>query len=141
MSFGASGIATAATLDRFPYWNAATPLALLTPATCQQTLTAFGLQRVLNLRLWRDADAAPNGTFTMQGWKDSVDRYAAQFPFLNQQAVGGRLMHMLLDDIEKNDRRHHTFTGAEMDEMARYSREKIPNLLTMMRAQPQQLHG
>ncbi len=85
----------------------------------------------LTLRLTRDHSYyTTSGNFDLAKWKtelDAWDSYNIQSYIDNGTLVG----HMLLDDID-------TFSGsdptaAELDEMARYSEEKFPGLMTFVR--------
>ncbi len=76
---------------------------------------------------YTDAD----GNFDLDRWKDMLDEWRGWGvqPFIDD---GTLAHHMLIDDIdtfEGNDP-----TAAELDEMARYSREVFPGLPTLVRA-------
>lgn len=72
------------------------------------------------------------GSFDLEAWKDRVDLWAGSGvqAFIDDGTLVG---HMILDDI-------HNFSGADptgdqLDEMARYSKEVLPGLMTFVRCQ------
>jgi len=87
----------------------------------------------VSLRLAGDHAAyTREGDFDLEAWKRGLDRWkgAGLEPFIEDGTLVG---HMLLDDIL-------TFPGqdptaAELDELARTSRERFPGLMTFVRAQ------
>lgn len=73
-----------------------------------------------------------SGDFDLEAWMDRIDAWADSdlLTFIDDGTLAG---HMILDDI-------HTFSGADptgdqLDEMARYSAEVLPGLLTFVRCQ------
>lgn len=73
-----------------------------------------------------------SGSFDLDAWKDRVDLWAGSGvqAFIDDGTLAG---HMILDDI-------HNFSGADptgdqLDEMARYSKEVLPGLMTFVRCQ------
>lgn len=88
----------------------------------------------VSLRLAGDHPAytTRDGNFDLDGWRRGLARWegVGLKPYIEDGTLVG---HMLLDDIL-------TFPGnnptaAELDEMARLSREQLPGLLTFVRAQ------
>lgn len=87
----------------------------------------------VHLRLSGDHDAyTRDGRFDLGAWKASLDRWspAALEPFIADGTLAG---HMLLDDILTFPRQDPR--AEELDEMARYSKERFPGLMTWIRAQ------
>ncbi len=90
-----------------------------------------GMKVTLRLTAWND-DLVTNGNFDINKWKEDLvvwSNSGVQTYIDNGTLIG----HMLLDDIL-------TFTGAdptatELDEMARYSKELFPDLMTFVRNQ------
>jgi hypothetical protein len=84
---------------------------------------------------YKDAD----GHFSLTKWKARIDRYnKANF---NSYVTDGTIIgHYLID--EPNDPANwngRTIDGKTLDEMARYSKSKWPNLATIVRTQPDYL--
>jgi hypothetical protein len=85
--------------------------------------------------LYKDAD----GHFSLTKWKARIDRYDG----VNFDAYikdGTLIGHYLID--EPNDPANwngQTIPGTVLDEMARYSKAKWPNLVTIVRTQPDYL--
>lgn len=85
----------------------------------------------ITLRLTHDHDAyTTSGNFDLALWKSDLDSWNS-YDIQNYIDDGTLVGHMLLDDID-------TFSGtdptaAELDEMARYSQEKFPGLMTFVR--------
>jgi hypothetical protein len=79
--------------------------------------------------------------FNIDKWKERVDLYRA-IDFTSYIADGTILGHFLMD--EPNDRRNWSgqqVSQADIAEMARYSKEVWPSMVTMIRAFPEYLEG
>lgn len=88
-----------------------------------------GMKVTLRLTAWND-NLATNGNFDISKWKEDllVWKNSGVQTYIDNGILVG---HMMLDDIL-------TFTGAnptaaEIDEMARYSKELLPGLMTFVR--------
>jgi hypothetical protein len=89
-----------------------------------------------NERAFRDA----NG-FSMAMWKARVDRFRNDDldSFIEDGTI---LAHLLMDEPnDKNNWNGKVVTHAEIEEMARYSKEIWPNMPTYIRTLPEYLHG
>lgn len=87
----------------------------------------------VTLRLAGDHPAySVDGHFDLEAWKRGLSRWEGSGlePFIEDGTLVG---HMLLDDILTFPGRDPT--GDELDEMARFSRERFPGLMTFVRAQ------
>ena len=93
-----------------------------------------GISVTLRLVGPHDQHTDASGNFDISAWKKQVDQWAGSGlePFI---ADGTLIGHMLLDDIHDWTwrRRGRDPTGDELDEMARYSRERFPGLMTFVR--------
>lgn len=71
-----------------------------------------------------------DGNFTLELWKQQLSLWDGVnlAPFVADGTLAG---HMLLDDIKNFE--GHDPTAAELDEMARYSKEKFPGLFVFVR--------
>ena len=79
--------------------------------------------------------------FNIDKWKERIDRYRG-IDLTSYIADGTILGHFLMD--EPNDRRNwsgHQVSQADIAEMARYSKEVWPSMVTMIRAFPDFLEG
>lgn len=79
--------------------------------------------------------------FNIDRWKERIDRYR-EIDLTSYIADGTILGHFLMD--EPNDRRNwsgHQVSQADIAEMARYSKEVWPTMVTMIRAFPDFLEG
>ncbi len=79
--------------------------------------------------------------FNIGKWKERIDRYR-EIDLTPYLADGTIIGHFLMD--EPNDRRNwsgHQVSQADIAEMARYSKEVWPSMVTMIRAFPDFLEG
>jgi hypothetical protein len=79
--------------------------------------------------------------FNIDKWKERIDQFR-RIDFTSYIADGTVLGHFLMD--EPNDRRNwngHQVSQADIAEMARYSKEAWPSMVTMIRAWPDYLEG
>jgi PKD repeat protein len=144
VTFVARGVQSVGQIESlYPYWNGA-HLANLSPSNCQSVIQGFadaGMK--VNLRLWTDAQSKDaSGTFNIDNWKTSVDRYLPHRDFLNAMGRAGVIMsHLIMDDIKAGHRWGRPITNAEVEEMAQYSKQFYPDLETNVRARTTQLSG
>lgn len=110
-----------------PHYTVSSLLPLVRASGMQVTLRMTGSQNTYTT----------NGNFDIQKWKDGVTKWKTACdadpsdcvqPYIDDGTLAG---HMILDDI-------FTYTGtdptaAELDEMARYSQEIFPGLMTFVR--------
>jgi hypothetical protein len=82
----------------------------------------------------------PEG-FSMEKWKARMDRFSAMD--LNSYIEDGTLIgHFLLDEPQdRSNWNGNVVTPAQIDEMGRYSKERWPTMLTVIRAFPDFLAG
>ncbi len=99
-------------------------------------MRASGVKITLRLTGDHPAYTTPSGDFELAAWKRSLDQWdpADLEPFI---ADGTLVGHMLLDDIVNFE--GHDPTGDELDEMARYSRERLPGLMVYVREEAQRM--
>ncbi len=115
--FGINGFMVA---SEKPAWAVGTLLPMVRDA---------GLR--VNLRLAGDHPAyTVDGDFRLELWKDRLREWdgAGLEPFIADGTLHG---HMLLDDI--TNFQGHDPTAAELEEMARFSKELFPGLMTFVR--------
>lgn len=78
----------------------------------------------------------PDGTFSLERWKSEIDQYAG-FDFTPWVEDGTLLAHYLISEPMSRSRWGGEVIPVEvLDEMARYSKEHWPNLVTTVREQP-----
>lgn len=106
-----------------PTWTVGTLLPMVQEAGMTVTLRMTG-----GPSYYTDS----RGNFDLELWKDRLDAWVGSGvqDYIDDGTLVG---HMLLDDI-------HNFTGSdptgdELDEMARYSKELLPGLMTYVRCQ------
>ena len=90
-----------------------------------------------NERRYVDAD----GHFSLEAWKRRVDRFlGADFtPYIEDGTIIG---HFILDEPQdRNNWNGEQVSLAEIDEMARYSKELWPSMATVIRVAPSYLKG
>ena len=88
-----------------------------------------------NHRYWVNSD----GSFSFTKWKARVDRFKS-LPLASYINDGTIIGHFMMD--EPNDPtnwRGHRVTPAQIEEMARYSKQVWPNMATIIRTQPDYL--
>jgi hypothetical protein len=92
----------------------------------------------ITLRLTGDHEfyTTRNGDFDLAAWKVALDQWnpADLAPFVADGTLAG---HMLLDDIVNFE--GHDPTAAELEEMARYSRARLPGLMVYVREEAQRM--
>lgn len=130
----------------YNWWNGK-QAAGMTENNCTAMLDAYAdAGEKCFVRLWRTnfvVDA--NGNFQISLWKQEVDRYAndpaARAAIIQRSQDGTIICHMLADDILSERLWGSTapLQGALLDEMASYSRQKFPDLLTIVRARFSQI--
>lgn len=85
----------------------------------------------VTLRMTDDHEAyTVNGDFNVDAWKAQVARWRGSGvqAYIDDGTLAG---HMLLDDVTNFE--GHDPTASELDEMARYSKELMPGLMTFVR--------
>ena len=107
-----------------PGWTVDTFLPLAREAEMQVTLRLTG----------GHGNYTNNESFDIDAWKSTIDPWedAGLQEFIDDGTLIG---HMVLDDIANWSWLYNGTdpTGDELDEMARYSKEKIPGLMTFVR--------
>jgi hypothetical protein len=79
--------------------------------------------------------------FSLTKWKQRVDRYRA-IDFTSYIADGTIIAHFIMDEpSDASNWSGKKVSLAEVDEMARYSKEIWPTMATVIRAQPDYLQG
>ena len=76
-----------------------------------------------------------DGTFNIDLWKANIDKWAGIdiAPFIADGTIVG---HFMIDEPTWHKSWGRTVTAAELDEMARYSKQYWPNLPTVVRDRP-----
>lgn len=99
-------------------------------------MRASGVKITLRLTGDHEFYTTPRGDFDLAAWKAALDRWNPDDlrPFVEDGTLVG---HMLLDDIVNFE--GHDPTAAELDEMARYSRERLPGLMVYVREEAQRM--
>lgn len=81
----------------------------------------------------------PDGTFSLEMWKAAIDQFAG-FDFAPFIEDGTFLAHYLVSEpSSKNSWGGEVITAPVLDEMARYSKQYWPNLVTVVREHPTDL--
>lgn len=114
------GATVVQTASRDPAWTVSTLLPMARAAGVRVTL-----------RLTGDHERyTTDGNFDLQAWKAELARWTGTGvePFIEDGTLVG---HMLLDDITNFE--GHDPDASELDEMARYSKELLPGLMTFVR--------
>lgn len=116
------GAAVFQVANESPTWTVNTLLPMVKSAGMTVTLRMAG----------DHAYYTSSGNFDLDAWKDRLDLWAGSGiqAYIDDGTLVG---HMVLDDI-------HNFSGADptgdqLDEMARYSKEVLPGLMTFVRCQ------
>ncbi len=118
--------------------------AVVTAAYQPTLLAALEVARRTNARLllnFSGPDVVDPDGFSLTKWKERVARYRS-FDLSSYIADGTLMGHFILD--EPNDRTNwngDVVTPAELDEMARFSKELWPDLIAIVRAWPADLEG
>ncbi|GDX81688.1 hypothetical protein LBMAG42_34990 [Deltaproteobacteria bacterium] len=137
--FGFWGINAYSTVDGLADLNARFGMTVVQRATEEphwavtSLLPTFrGSAVKLTLRLSGDHPAYTSGNddFDLAMWKAALERWkdSGIQPFIDDGTLIG---HMLIDDVQNFT--GHDPDGAELDEMARYSKELFPGLMTYVR--------
>lgn len=115
-------------------------------AVPQTLLSDLELARRLNMRLFVSFTGSSqnlvNGSgFSITIWKQRVDRFR-QFDLSSYIADGTIFGHFILDEpSDASNWNGHTVSQADIEEMARYSKQVWPTMETMIRAWPDYLKG
>lgn len=115
---------------------------VLAPDSAVEDLTRAsdaGLRVVIDLSSGRRHFTNPDGTFNLDLWKARIDRFAGVdlAPFI---ADGTIIAHHLIDEAKARSRwGGQIVDNPTLDELARYSKQYWPDLVTTVRIQPSTL--
>jgi hypothetical protein len=106
-----------------------------------QAARRAGARVLLGMVGWRWGLHGPDGHFSMDKWKQRVDRYRA-FDLAPYIADGTIIGHFIMDEPhDKTNWGGTQVTVAEIEEMAKYSKQIWPDMATVIRAWPDYLRG
>ena len=118
--------------------RAATPASVLADL---QAARRAGTRVLLGMVGWNRALQGANGHFSIEKWKQRLDRYRSidLSPYIADGTIVG---HYMMDEPHDPSNWGGTpVTPAEIEEMARYSKQIWPDMATVIRAWPDYLRG
>jgi hypothetical protein len=122
--------------------------ALVTAAYTRTVMAKLEAARRSNSRILLNFSGSSNqvrddstGGFSLTKWKQQVDRYR-KFDFSSYIADGTLIGHFLMDEPDdRNNWNGHLVSPADIEAMAKYSKEIWPDLPAIIRAWPDYLDG
>jgi hypothetical protein len=102
-------------------------------------LRAAGMRASISLAGFsKDNYQNQDGTFNTQMWRDRVERFVA-VDFSEFIQDGTIIAHALIDDLSDSHWGGRAISNQEIDELARYSKELWPEMLTVVRSRATKL--
>lgn len=114
----------------------------MSPTSIVKTLTALrtaGMRATISLAgMSKSNYQNADGTFNMDMWKSRVEAYKA-VDFSEFVKDGTVLAHTMIDDLNEGNWGGKAISNAQIDEMARFSKQLWPEMLTAVRSRATKL--